>query len=86
MKEKKLKNLKKGLVHGFAPKLAFFFFQFVISANIAHQNVCSGVLERKNAFQGYKEKKFKKIKKLRLFPKVLVHGLLQKWPFSKLLF
>ena len=38
------------------------FFDVVIFANIGHRTVFSGVLERKNAFQGYKEKKLKKVK------------------------
>ena len=52
--------LWKGLTHGFGPKMAIFtnfFFR-----NIAQQNVFYDILERKNAFLGYKNKKFKKSK------------------------
>ena len=34
------------------------FFQLVFSANIGHQNVFYDILERKNAFLSYKNKKF----------------------------
>ena len=32
------------------------------------------ILQQKNAFLGYKNKKFKKAKKIRVFPKRLTHG------------
>ena len=38
------------------------------------------VLEPKNAFLGYKNKKLKEWKNC-IFPKGLVHGFSQKWPF-----
>ena len=41
--------------------------------NITQENVFYNILERKNAFLGYKKKKFKKSKN-DIFPKVLVHG------------
>ena len=34
------------------------FLQLVFSANIGHQNVFYDILERKNAFLSYKNKKF----------------------------
>ena len=65
-KNKKLKKLKnwhfpKGLVHGFGPKLAIFppYFFF---GNINQENVFYDILERKNAFLAYKNKKLKKSK------------------------
>ena len=43
-------------------------------------NVFYDILERKNAFLGYKNKKFKKSKNWH-FPKGLNHGFGPKWPF-----
>ena len=64
-KNKKLKSRKfdifpKGLVHGFCAKLPFFHLFFL--ANIGQENVFYDILERKNAFLGYKNKRFKKSK------------------------
>ena len=50
----------KGLTHGFGPKMAIFSNFFL--GNIGKENVFYGILERKNAFLGYKNKKFKKSK------------------------
>ena len=38
------------------------FFQLFILGNIGQENVFYNILEQKNAFQGYKNKKFKKSK------------------------
>ena len=38
------------------------FFQLFSSGNIGQENILNDILERKNAFQGYKNKKFKKSK------------------------
>ena len=38
------------------------FFQLFFLANISHENVFYVILERKNAFVGYKNNKFKKSK------------------------
>ena len=38
------------------------FFQLFSSGNIGQENILNDVLERKNAFLGYKNKKFKKSK------------------------
>ena len=38
------------------------FFQLFILSNMAKENVFYDILERKNAFLGYKNKKFKKWK------------------------
>ena len=37
-------------------------FHVVFFGNIGQENVCYDILERKNAFLGYKNKKFKKSK------------------------
>ena len=60
----KIATFAKGLTHGFGPKLAIsqsFFFLGIIG----QENVFYDILERKNAFLGYKNSKFKKWKKLR---------------------
>ena len=38
------------------------FFELLFLANIGKENVFYDILERKNAFQGYKKKKFKNSK------------------------
>ena len=50
----------KGLTHGCAQKRAIFASFFL--GNIGQENVFYDILERKNAFLGYKNKKFKKSK------------------------
>ena len=49
-----------GLTHGYGPKMPIF--QTFFLCNIGHENVFYDILERKNAFLGYKNKKFKKSK------------------------
>ena len=46
----------------------WIFFHFLFLGNIGQENVFYGILERKNAFLGYKNKKFKKSKNWH-FPK-----------------
>ena len=66
------------------------FFQLFFLGNIGQKNVFYNILERKNAFLRYKNKKFKKWKNwhfsifpfFSIFPMVLV----QKWPFFELFF
>ena len=60
MEVKKSKNwhFSKGLNNGFGPKVAIFPTFFL--GNIGQENVFYDILERKNAFVGYKNKKFKK--------------------------
>ena len=57
-KKSKIDIFLKGLTYGFSPKMAifptFFFKQW------GQENVFYDILERKNAFPGYKNKKFKK--------------------------
>ena len=77
--------------HGFGPKLANFAICFVLAIYgrkmcfiifyIDHGNAFYDILERKNIFLGYKNKKFKKSKNWH-FSMVLV----QNWPFFQLLF
>ena len=38
------------------------FFELLFSGNVRHENVFHDILEQKNAFLGYKNKKFKKSK------------------------
>ena len=56
----------KGLTHGFGLKMAVFSKLFFLG-NIGQENVFYEILERKNAFLGYKNKKLKKSKKLTFF-------------------
>ena len=49
------------------------FFQLFFLGNIGQENVFYDILERKNAFLGYKKKKFKQ-SKIDIFPKGLTHG------------
>ena len=51
----KLKFFFKGVKPWFGP-----FFQFFFSGNKGQENVFHQILERQNAFLGYKNKKFKK--------------------------
>ena len=53
--------------------------------SIGQENVFYDILERKNAFLGYKNKKFKKSKNW-LFFKGFNHGICQKWSFFRLFF
>ena len=62
-KFKKLKNwyFSKRLSPWFWSKIGHFSI-FFLSGNIGQENVFYDILERKNAFLGYKNKKFKKSK------------------------
>ena len=57
-KSRKLEIFPKGLTHGFGPKMAVIPTCFL--GNIGKENVFHDILERNNAFLGYKSKKFKK--------------------------
>ena len=59
-KSRKIDIFPKGLTHGFGPKMAIFPTFFL--GNIGQENVFYDILERENAFLGYKNKKFKKSK------------------------
>ena len=43
------------------------FFQLFLLVNIDQENVFCNILERQNAFLGYKNKKLKKVEKLTFF-------------------
>ena len=49
------------------------FFQLFFLGNIGQENVFYNILERKHAFLGYKNKKFKQ-SKIDIFLKGLTHG------------
>ena len=49
------------------------FFQLFFLGNREQENVFYYILERKNAFLGYKNKKFK-TRKIDIFPNGLTHG------------
>ena len=57
-------------------------FQLFFLGNIGQKNVFYDILERKNAFLGYKNKKFKKSKNWHFSKKPMV--LVQKWRFFQL--
>ena len=60
---------------------------FIFIGNIGQENVFYDILEGKNAFLGYKTKKFKKSKKIDIFPKGLTLGFgIKKWHVSKFFF
>ena len=56
-KSQKIDFFPKGLTHGFGPKMVIFPTFFL--GNIGVENVFYYILERKNAFLGYKNKNFK---------------------------
>ena len=57
-KKSKIDIFRKGLPHGFGPKMAIFPTSFF--GNRGQENVFYNIVEQKNAFLGYKHKKFKK--------------------------
>ena len=59
------------MTHGFRPKMAIF--QLFFLGNIGQENVFYDILERKNVFLGYKNKKSES-RKIDIFPKGLTHG------------
>ena len=60
-KSRKIDIFPKGLTHGFGQKNGHFS-NFFFLGSIGQENVFYDILERKNAFLGYKNKKFKKSK------------------------
>ena len=56
-KSRKSGIFPKGLTHGFGQKMAIFPSFFL--GNIGREQVFYDILERKNAFLGYKNKKLK---------------------------
>ena len=65
-KSRKIDIFANGLTHGFAPKMAIFPTFFL--RDIDQKIVFDDILERKNAFLGYKKKKFKN-RNIDFFPK-----------------
>ena len=59
-KKRKSDIFPKGLTHGIGPIMVIF--QTFFLGNIGQENVLYDILERKNAFLGYKNKKSKKSK------------------------
>ena len=70
-KGRKIDIFLKGLTHGFGPKMAIF--QLFFLGNREKENDIYDILERKNAFLAYKNKKFKKLENWH-FPKGDTHG------------
>ena len=50
------------------------FFQLFFLGNIGQENVFYDIVERKNAFLGYKKKTSSKSRKIDIFSKGLTHG------------
>ena len=60
LKSRKIDIFQKGFTHDWVQKWPFFKLLFL--RNIGQENVFYDILERKNAFLGYKVKYFKKLK------------------------
>ena len=85
LKSRKIEIFPKGLVHGFGQKGAIFLLLFL--ANIGQENVFYDILERKNVFPDYENKKFKKSKNSDFSKGVSPSMVLfKKGPFFRLLF
>ena len=61
-KIRKIASFPSGLNHRFVSKMVIFQFSFFFLGNIGQENIFYDILVRKNAFLGYKNKKFKKCK------------------------
>ena len=61
-------------------------FPTLFLGNISQENVFYDILERKDAFLGYKNKKFKKWNNWHFSKEVNPWFLVQKWPFFQLFF
>ena len=64
-KSRQIDIFPKGITHGFGPKMAIFPTFFF--GNIGQINVLYDILERKNAFLGYKKHEVQKVEKLTFF-------------------
>ena len=60
-KSRKIDIFLEGFTHALGPKMAIFP-NFFFLGNMDQENVFYDILEQKNAFLGYKNKKLKKIK------------------------
>ena len=69
-KSHKIDIFPKRLAHGFGPKPAIL--QLFFLGNFSQENVFNDILERVNAFLGFK-KKSSKSRKIDIFPKGLTH-------------
>ena len=69
-KSHKIDIFSKRLAHGFGPKPAIL--QLFFLGNFSQENVFNDILERVNAFLGFK-KKSSKSRKIDIFPKGLTH-------------
>ena len=70
---RKIAIILKELTHGFCTKMAIFPTSFFLG-NIGQEKVfVFDILERKNAFLGYKKRSWKS-RKIAIFPKGLTHG------------
>ena len=54
------------------------FWHLFYLGNIRQENVFYNILERQNAFLGYKKKEIQRVEKLTFFPKRLTHRFVQK--------
>ena len=86
-KKKKVKKVEKltffKVVNPWYGSKNGHFSNFFFLRIIEQENVFYDILERENAFLGYKNKKFK-CRKIDIFPKGLTHAFGPKWPFFKL--
>ena len=77
-------NFSKAVTHGFGPEMTVFPPFFL--GNIVQENIFDDILKQKNAFLGYKNKKFRKSKNWYFSKGVNPWFLVQKWPFFQLFF
>ena len=61
-------------------------FHLSFKANIGQENVFYDILQRKNVFLSYKNKKFKKMEKLPFFQRGQSMVLVKNWPFFHVFF
>ena len=88
-KNKKVQKVEKltflkGLTDDFGPKIAIFPIFFL--GNIGQEDVFYDILERKNAFLGYKKPEVENVKKMTIFLRGKPMLLVQKWLFLQLFF
>ena len=84
LKGRKIAIFPKGLTHGFGPKRPFIGLLFFRQNR--QENVIYDILERKNTFPSYKNKKFKKSKICHFFKGVNPRFLDKNGLFDKLFF
>ena len=87
-RSRKIDIFPRGLTHGFCPKMAIFP-NFFFLVNIGQEKLFYDILERKNVFLSYRNKKFKKAtkknrsksRKIYIFLKEWTHGFCPKMAF-----